>query len=439
MKKLVYASVLAMAALSLAIAPALRAQDITIKDPAEFNAYQMATGQSDPQAKASALESFLTSYPQSVVKKAVLSMLIEAYQTTGDADHIVSAGSRMLQIDPNNMEAIYASVVAKKMQAGKSQNPGDVLDDAAMLARKGLSVAKPADIADADWKKQTALLYPLFHSILAYDAMISKKDPKTAVDEFRTELMLTPVDQTTSGPALNDTLQLAEAYAKETPADAVLAVWFYARAYAFAPASYKPVIEKKLKYWYNKFHGGLDGLDDIKTKAAATVFPVGLEIKPAPTPAEKIHAILVSTPDLSTLALADKELVLAFGSKEDADKLWAIMQGQQTPVPGIVMEATASVIKVAVTQDAKDAKVPDFVVNMKAPLADKEIPAVGSELKLQPGIELDGTYDTYTQVPATATATQSAQIVLKDATLQPEKKKAAPAHKPAAGHKPAAH
>ncbi len=82
------------------------------------------------------------------------------------------------------------------------------------------------------------------------------------------------------------------------------------------------------------------------------------------------------------------------------------MKDQATPVPGIVIEATASVIKVAVTQDAKEAKVPDFIVNMKKPLADKEIPAAGFEYKLPPATELDGTYDTYTQIPATATAAQ---------------------------------
>ncbi|MGA2278015.1 MAG: hypothetical protein ABSG00_10430, partial [Terracidiphilus sp.] len=44
----------------------------TIKNPAEFNTYQMASTQADPKAKAAALESFLTAYPQSVVKPAVL-------------------------------------------------------------------------------------------------------------------------------------------------------------------------------------------------------------------------------------------------------------------------------------------------------------------------------------------------------------------------------
>jgi len=58
MKKFVFASVMALATMSLVYVPALRAQDsgtITIKDPLEFKAYQDATGQSDPKAEAAAL------------------------------------------------------------------------------------------------------------------------------------------------------------------------------------------------------------------------------------------------------------------------------------------------------------------------------------------------------------------------------------------------
>ena len=38
----------------------------------------------------------------------------------------------------------------------------------------------------------------------------------------------------------------------------------------------------------------------------------------AKSPAEQIHDLLASTPDWNTLALTDKETVLALGSKEDA-------------------------------------------------------------------------------------------------------------------------
>jgi hypothetical protein len=143
--------------------------------------------------------------------------------------------------------------------------------------------------------------------------------------------------------------------------------------------------------------------------------------------------------DPTKLNLEDKEFILANGVKEDSDKLWALLKDQATPVPGIVIEATASVIKVAVTQDAKDAKVPDFIVNLKKPLDDKDIPVAGFEFKLQPASELDATYDSFTLIPATATRSVSTQIVLRDGFVQAEKK-AAPVHhptKPAAGHHPA--
>jgi tetratricopeptide (TPR) repeat protein len=440
MKKFVFASVMALAAISLVSAPMLRAQDsITIKDPAEFNSYQMASTQSDPKAKAAALESFLQAYPQSVVKKAVLDALMDAYQQVGDVDHALSAATRLLQTDPTNMKALYLSVVIKKSQCGKTQD-AQTCDDAAALARKGLATPKPADTSDADWRKQTGAIYPLLHSAMALDNIIAKKDVKAGIEEYRQDLMLYPADATKSGPGLSDTLQLAEAYARLTPPDMVNAVWFYARALAYAPDNFKPQIEKKLDYWYKKYHGAMDGLDDIKSQTAANLFPPGGQpvMKAAKTPAEFAHDA-VAGGNLPGLNLSDKEFILANGVKEDADQMWAILKDQGTPVPGVVLEASASVIKVAVSDDAKAAKAPDFIVNLKKPLDEKDIPAVGFEYKIPPATALVGVYDSYTQVPATATTAQSVQIVLREGEIQVEKKKAVPTHKPAPGHKTTTH
>src|SRR5579872_2459319 len=110
MKKFVFASVMALASLSLVPAPTLRAQDqsgtIQIKDPAEFNAYQMATTQSDPKAKAAALEDFLTKYPQSTAKKAVLDILLDTYGQLGDQQKMVDTAKKVLQVEPNNLKSI---------------------------------------------------------------------------------------------------------------------------------------------------------------------------------------------------------------------------------------------------------------------------------------------------------------------------------------------
>ncbi|HZB87054.1 MAG TPA: hypothetical protein VE291_00180 [Terracidiphilus sp.] len=435
MKKIVLASVMALASVSMIATPVLRAQDsITIKDPAEFNAYQVATTQSDPHAKASAMEDFLMHYPQSVVKNAVLTELIRTYQQLGDADKTLSAASRMLQVDPNNMEAIVISVFLKKAQCAKTSD-AQTCDDAAALAQKGLQVPKPADLADDKWKAQIAVAYPAFHSAMALDDEI-KKDYKGAQAEYKAELMLYSDAQSQSA-GLGDSLLLAQAYSQPGSAqDLIQAVWFYARVWDFAPANYKAQIEPKLEYYYKKYHGGLDGLDAIKQQAMASTFPPGtFAISKAKSPAEQIHDLIAATPDLNTLALEDKETVLALGSKDDADKMWAELKDKQTQVPGTVIEATASQIKIAVTEDAKASKVPDFIVNLKTPLTDAELKLYqpGFEFKTQPAAELDGTYDTYTQMAATDTTAQSAQIVLRDGAVIPEVKKR-PVHKPAAAH-----
>jgi hypothetical protein len=444
MKKFVLASMMALASVTLVTAPKLQAQQapdggtLSIKDPAEFNNYQMFSTQTDPKAKAAAGESFLKTYPQSVAKNLVLDALIDADQQVGDTDGVLSAASRLLQVDPNNLKAILYSVLIKKGQCAKSSDQ-QVCDDAAALAQKGLGVSKPAATADADWQKLTHAAFPIFHSTNALDDTI-KKDYKGAQDEYTAELKMYD-DSESKAQGLNDTLLLAQAYSMPGSTQQLIpAVWFYARVWDFAPAQYKAQIEPKLEYYYKKQHGKLDGLDQVKQQAQTSKdIPAGFTIPPAPSPAEQIHTLLQST-DPNTLALADKETVLAMGSKEDADKLWALVQGKETQVPGVVIAVTPQQIQVAVTQDAKDAKVADFIVNLKKPLTDAEQKVIvpGFEFKTQPDAMLVGTYDTYQQVPATDKTSQSASIVLKDGEyIAAEKKKPAATHRPV--HKPAAH
>lgn len=466
MKKLIIASVFAVAGFSLLssqLMPAMAQENIQIKDQAEYNAFTNATTQTDPNAKAAAIENFLVTYPQSVVKKIVLDALIDTYQQIGNADKTLDAARRLLQVDPNNLKALYISVFVLKSEKQ--------WDDAAAAAQKGLNARKPADTKDSDWKEQTSAVYPLFHSALALQALNSKQDYKTAIAEFNTELQITPADQTNS--VLMDMLTLAQTYADmkaKDQRDLVKACWFYARVWNFAPANYKPKIEQPLDYWYKKYHGNLDGLNDLKLQAAKTMFPPGtLQISKAKTPQEIVHDIITQTTDLKTIALADKETILTVGSQEDRDKVWAVMKGQETPVPGVVISADnetiqvpvldaagapvlgpdgkpttkdfpTTVIKVAVTDDAKQSKTADFIVNLKKPLPEKEIPEVGSIFGIpspkEPVAELVGTYDSYTQVPATDTTPAAVVIVLNDGSVIPAPKKpvAHPTHKPGAAH-----
>src|SRR6202049_4484399 len=77
--------------------PAPQAQKKEIKDPSEYNAYVGAVQQSDPAAKISGLEAFLTQYPNSVMKEDALAYLMAAYQQTGNQAKMLETAQKVLQ------------------------------------------------------------------------------------------------------------------------------------------------------------------------------------------------------------------------------------------------------------------------------------------------------------------------------------------------------
>jgi hypothetical protein len=438
MKKSVLASVLTGASAVLASTPALWALaapaagqaaaspsgQITIKDPAEYNAYTAAMGQSDPRAKAAAIESFLQQYPNSVVKGDMLEQLLAAYQASQQSDKMLDTAKRVLQVNPSSLRALFIVTYLDNAQAMATPPPANqqaLLDEAAENAQRALGVSKDPSLSDADFQKLKTATTPTFDSAIAQDALV-KKDYKTAIAQFRAELQAaSPEDTKKPGPLLYDTYQLGNAYLQLQPKDMLNAVWFLARAANFFPDPQKTQIDQAAQYWYKKYHGGPDGYDQVKSQAASSVFPPeGFTVTaapPPPSPADQAHQAVASTTDLKTLALADKEFILANGSPEDAEKVWAVLKDQTTKVPGTVLDgSTPDSLKLAVTDDAKQSKTADFTINMKTPL--KTVPAVGTD------IEVIGTYDSYTQKPP--------QIILKDGELpaaRPAARRSAPAHR----------
>jgi hypothetical protein len=526
MKMLVFATALALASIGSVPATAMPAQSATqspaqsqdsivIADQVEYTVYTSANNQTDPKARAAALESFLKTFPNSIAKKSVLGVLVDLYQNPFDSEKELSAAQRLFDLDPANLKAAYYVVALERVRGTDTKAPdAKAIAAAADTATKALAIAKPSGVSDDDWKKQTDAAYPMFYSAEALDAEM-RSDFKLAVDDFNAELKYYSPEASKSGPALADTLRLARSYASSTPPDEVKAIWFYSRALDYAPAPYKADIELQLKYWYNKYHGDLGGLDDLKKVAAESLFPPdSFAIQRAPTLAERISKFADTDPD--QLSLADKETILAHAFKADAERVWAKLKDQTTPVPGtvisadasaihvtitqqgatpklfkttsylvklktpvscssavvpnseiktqedfildngfkeetdqlalifkqsagkirkIVLDPTVSTIKVAVTEDAKATKAPDFIVNLKAPMACKAAPLTGSEFGMQPASELVGTYDAYTRVASADVENEWVQIVLRDGYVQPGKKKATVHKSISAAHK----
>ncbi len=409
MKKSVVASLLALATLfpgtvSMVYAQGAQSGQITIKDPAEYNDYTNAVGQSTPAAKAAAIEAFITKYPNSVVKNDLLEQLMAAYQGTGDTAKTIDAADRLLAVDPGNLRALAISVYLEKSQGTQKSSPAEaqpLLDKAAAAAQTGLSATKPANMSDADFQKLKTASIPIFESAIALDDE-NKKDFPGAIAAFMADLKSYPdATLTQSGPGLNDTYLLGQAYAQQTPPDQKNAAWFLTRAAQFAPDQAKPTIEKAAEYFYNKYHGSMDGYPAVQALAKTNLFPPAeynpTPAPPPPSPADLAAQTVASTPELKTLSLADKEFILFNGKSEDAQKVWDVMKAQRVEVPGTVIESTATSVQVAVTEDNKQSKKADFTINMKTPL--KTMPAIGAT------VTYDATFDSYVANPPMITLT----------------------------------
>ncbi len=419
MKKVLIASMLAIATSALSLPPAALAQaqgsqpsQITIKDPAEYNAYTSAIGQSTPAAKAAAIESFLQQYPNTVVKAEMLEQLVGAYQATGDTAKTYDAAKRLLQVDPNNLRALIFVVYVEKQQANGDQAK---LDEAASLAERGQNATKPANMSDADFQKLKDVSGPIYGDVIGADD-IAKKDYKDAITNYLAELhAVKDPTQTTKGLLLADTYALGNAYVQQDPKDLVNGIWYLTRAAQYLQEPYKTNVEQAAEYWYKKYHGNMDGFDQIKQLAHDNLFPPDsykpVPAPPPPSPQQLAHNAVASTTDLDKgLSLSDKEFVLANGAPEDAQKVWAVLQGKTTEVPGTVIQATADSVQLAVSDDAKQSQKADFTINMKTPL--KEVPTPGTQ------VTYVGTFDSYTQQPP--------MIVMKDG--EPKQAPKAPVH-----------
>jgi hypothetical protein len=425
MKKVLVASLLSAVAFAcvapkanVAFAQAAAAAGQVQLSPAEYKDYTDATSAAAPQAKAAAFESFLTKYPQSQVKADVLGQLMLAYSGF-DPAKTIDAADRLLQIDPVNLRALTFEVYFRKAQADQVADAAGKqapLDAAAGFAQKGIAATAtpPKGVSDADFKAVKDNALPIFYSAIGA-AALNKKDYAGAISAYTSELQSVPVAKTTEpGPLLQDTFFLGQAYYASTPPDYVKCTFFATRAASYAPDSFKPQLQPLASYCYKKYHGNSDGYDAVVTAAKANLFPpADFSIVPAPKASDIAHTALTAG-DPAALALSDKEFILQNGVPEDADKVFAAIKGKSVEIPGAIVAdgSTESSLKLLVSDDAVQSKVPDFTVTMKEPL--KAAPVAGTKM------DVSGTYDSYTQTPLMITMTDGEEV-----------KKAAP-KKPAA-------
>jgi tetratricopeptide (TPR) repeat protein len=407
--------------------PASPAQAPVIKDPAEYNAYVGAIQQKDPAAQISGLEAFVTQYPNSVMKVAALQTLMQDYQQTGNQQKTMDAATRLVAADPSNERAIFLLAYFDRLKAqGGDANAKQDLVDAKKYGQMGLDglskFTKPDGTSDADFQKMKDQMTGVFNAALGI-AALTDKDYDDARKDLRAAVDSSPDFQ----KDFSVVYPLALAYAGPTPPDPKLtpdpinAIWFAGRASVVAPnAQYQQSIEKYARGLYVKYHGGDDGWTDVlaqvKTNPAQ---PAGFTVKPAPTPAEQAHNMVVATPP-DKMDFATWEFVLTNGSKDDQDAVWNGIKGKAVQMNGQVIQATATEFDMAGSSDDIDAKKADITLTFEDKVPLKLIPKEGASLDFQ------GEPASYTPSPFMMTMEKGK--LLKAAAPTPAKK---PVHKPA--------
>jgi tetratricopeptide (TPR) repeat protein len=403
-----------------AAAPAAQAAPV-IKDPAEYNAYVAAYQQKDINARISGLEAFLAQYPNSVMKNQALEILMQAYQQANNVNKAMETATKLVAVDPCQVPAmtLLAYIDRQRAQSGDANGKQESADGG-KYGQQGLDClskfAKPEGTSDADFQKMKDQMKANFIAAVGW-AALQEKDYKKAAESFRAAVDSSPDSQ----KDLSLVYPLALSYLGQTPPDYQNGIWFAARAAAVAPAANAPGIEKYARSQYIKFHSADDGWADVLGAAKANAAQV--PIKPAPTPAEQAHKMVLETPP-DKMDFATWEFVFTNGAQEDQDVIWKVIKGKAIKMNGTIISTTPTEFSIAGSSDDIEAKKADISLKFEEKIPLRMIPKDGASFDFQ------GEPTSYTSNPFLMIMEKGVLILPKAAPKPPVHRKpaAAPAH-----------
>ncbi len=275
MKHLLSVAAIALLATWAGQGPAMSAESTTlqptneqkvVKDPKEFKAYMDALRTKDPAARGVAMEEFVAHFPHSTAAPEALAQAMAAYQAAGDGAKVAEVASRLVTIDPKNVQAL-AILTFAKMNEGTAAS----IAQAKELAERGLKLLPGWKSEPGASKAQFATMRRETSAVF-YDAIglaaLYAKDYAAAREPLRRSLEI-------KNGTFVENYRLAVAELEMRPIDPQ-GFWYIAKSIDLARSQNPDAVGKIEPYGsdkYRTYHGSMDGWDALLLRAAKEKVP----------------------------------------------------------------------------------------------------------------------------------------------------------------------
>lgn len=280
----------------------------------ERQLYDQSTAEPDVEARIKLLQQFLAQYPRSALKERALEKLVTTYQLAGNGKKVIETNNALLELNPNNLQAIALVVNIRLRAAAKGMDAQQNYKIAGMLAERGLRALEAPG-------RQSEKAVEDAKGIVNYRALFESAIGRAALDvgdyaSARQHLLRAvqlPLDE------IQDSYLLGLAYLDD-PAnrDSGSGFWYLAHAAALSKSaegqSRLPEIARNRYIW---FHGTQDGWDELCVQAKNNIIPVSnFEVDPLPSSCGVLFAVSRLSDDgkLMTTQLS--------GLSNEQDKWW---------------------------------------------------------------------------------------------------------------------
>jgi len=395
-----------------------------VKDQGEYDLYNGAVKETDPNKKLGLLTTWKEKYPDSDFKIERLQLMLATYQQLGKPDKMIDTAKEILAVDPKDIQALYWITF---LSPSMNNNSPDALALATKAANGLLSAEKPAATPEEAWKKAKSDLEAAAYKTLGWVAMVQKNNDE-AEQNFKKSLGINPNAGEVSYWLGNVVL------AEKKPERQGEALYDIARAASYdGPGALNPdgraKVDAYLTKAYTTLHGDTSGLAELKAQAKANALPpADFKIKTAAeVAAEKEEELKKTNPQLA-LWLNIKGQLLGADGQQYFD---SSMKGAQVPkLKGWLLSAKPAVKskELVLSMEGKDkpADVTLKLVNAEGTaLALTGKPETGDE------IEFEGVGDSFTKEPFMVTF----NVEKSKITGLKEEKVAAPVRRAPVHHK----